>query len=144
MGSIAFDSMAAFLGSLLLGPVYGAVIGAMGHFLTAYTSGFPYGLPIHAVTMLSMAITVFVFGKIQRSNFTKRNKIVGTALAVIVAVILNGPVALAVLIPLGGVGMLALIPVLSIAAAANIIMAEVVFAAIPASIKRQVRAVNGN
>lgn len=38
VGSIAFDSMPGFLGALILGPLYGAAIGSIGHFLTAATS----------------------------------------------------------------------------------------------------------
>jgi hypothetical protein len=40
-GSIAFDSMPAFLGAILLGPWFGAFLGVFGHLTSAAMAGFP-------------------------------------------------------------------------------------------------------
>lgn len=61
-GSIAFDSLPAFLGALLLGPIAGAVIGILGHFLTAITSGFPQTVPIHIIIAIGMGGICYSFG----------------------------------------------------------------------------------
>lgn len=41
MGSVAFDAAPAFIGTLLLGPMYGAVLGIFGHLTSALLAGFP-------------------------------------------------------------------------------------------------------
>ena len=64
MNTVAFDSMPGFFASIFLGPVYGAVIAAMGHFFTAMLSGFPLSLPVHILIMLDMAVTMLIFGNI--------------------------------------------------------------------------------
>lgn len=61
--SIALDAMPAFLAAALLGPVPGAVVGVLGHLLTAFTSGFPFTLPIHLIVAASMGLVCWVFGK---------------------------------------------------------------------------------
>ncbi len=82
-GTIALDALPAYYGALLLGPVPGAIIGVVGHLLTALTSGFPLTLPLHLVVALTMAITVGAFGYVaQRIN---------QFIAVGVGIILNGP-----------------------------------------------------
>ena len=53
--SIGFDSSPAFVGALLLGPVAGAVLGALGHLATAASTGFPLGVPIHVAVAIIMA-----------------------------------------------------------------------------------------
>ena len=53
-GTIALDSMAGFFAALFLGPLSGALVGSMGHLLTALTSGFPLTLPIHLIVALQM------------------------------------------------------------------------------------------
>ncbi|HCX65719.1 MAG TPA: ECF transporter S component [Eubacteriaceae bacterium] len=60
--SIAFDSMPAFAAALLLGPVSGALVGFIGHLLTALSSGFPFSLPVHLTIAVTMAFICFVFG----------------------------------------------------------------------------------
>jgi hypothetical protein len=139
MGSIAFDSMPAFLGALLIGPIYGAVIGAAGHLLTALTSGFPLSLPIHLIIAAAMAVTVYIFGKLQVSLLKGINKYAAMLIAIAAAVIINGPVQLFALSAILGKGILAMMPVLSAAAAANVIMAEVVYAFMPAVVKEKYR-----
>lgn len=139
MGSIAFDSMPAFLAAMILGPVYGAIVGALGHFLTALTSGFPLTLPVHLITMAAMALTMAVFSIIYKT-FINRNKILAIALSLIIAVIINGPLALLALTPLllpmmGKAGIMGLAPILSGVAAINAIISILVYNFLPRSLK---------
>ncbi|TCK98624.1 alpha-ribazole transporter [Natranaerovirga hydrolytica] len=87
-GSIAFDSMPAFLGAILISPTIGGIVGFFGHLLTSLSSGFPMTLPIHLVVAIVMAVTCFLFGYIT-------NKL-NLYIAIIIATLLNGPVALAI------------------------------------------------
>lgn len=64
--SIGFDSSPAFVGALMLGPVAGAVLGALGHLATAASTGFPLGVPIHAAIGLVMAGTGASIGYITK------------------------------------------------------------------------------
>jgi len=134
-GTIAFDSLPAFLAALLLGPVYGAAIGFLGHLFTALTSGFPLGVPMHMVIAVSMAITMLGFGTTYRGLKSKIPTAGGLAVTVIVGIILNGPVSLA--LSMGAMALmagkdaafslLAMLPVLILASAANILISIIVF-----------------
>ncbi len=131
-GTIAFDSLPAFLGALLLGPVYGAIIGFLGHLFTALLSGFPYGIVVHSVIAISMAITMIGFSCTYKFLKNKVSLPMNFVITAIVGAILNGPVALALsypfLVPLmGGAGTIALLPVLTIAGVVNIIISMVLF-----------------
>ena len=134
-GTIAFDSLPGFLAALLLGPVYGAVIGFSGHIFTALTSGFPLSAPMHIVIASTMAITMFGFGFTYKALFD-RLPMAGTLIITgIAGILLNGPVSLAFSIGamalMAGIetalGLLALLPVLVIAATANVAICIVVF-----------------
>lgn len=98
-GTIALDALPAYFGALLLGPVAGAIIGFLGHLLTALTSGFPMTLPLHLFIASSMAVTVWLFGyTAEKVNLT---------FAMLVGAIFNGPIStigasyLAVLLGMG-------------------------------------------
>ncbi len=139
MGTIAFDSMPAFLAAILLGPVYGAVVGAIGHFLTAVTSGFPLTLPVHLITMVMMGLTMAVFAIVYKA-FSYKNKVLAAVLAVISGVLINGPVCLLalsfLLIPMmGKAGLIGLMPVLSIVGAINAILAFTIYKFLPNNFK---------
>ncbi|MTI46581.1 MAG: ECF transporter S component [Firmicutes bacterium] len=127
-GSIAFDSMPGFFAALFLGPVAGALVAGIGHFLSALTSGFPYTLPMHLIVAAEMALFAFIFGWVYRRS----NGIIAS----IVATILNGPVAALVVVPTsiffglpfnGWPLFYLLLPTLTIASAANVILAYVVY-----------------
>lgn len=133
-GSIAFDSMAGFLGTLILGPLYGALIGAIGHLLTAAISGFPLSLPIHMIIMVDMALTMFLFG-ITYKFFSRSNEIISIIMSSIVGILINGPLSVLMLIPIMGRAVLAMLPLLILAAALNILIAHVVYKFLPGSIK---------
>lgn len=129
MGTIAFDSMPGFLGALLLGPASGAFIGAAGHFFTAMLSGFPLSLPVHLLIMADMAAAVAVFGLIhQRISARQGKSYMARFLATAAGTAINGPLALLLLAPwllpvMGQAGVLALLPVLTVAALLNIVLA---------------------
>ena len=129
MGSIAFDAVPAFIGVLLLGYGYGAVIGAIGHLFSALLAGFPLSLPVHLVTAVFMAITMVAFLYVFRLCSKKMPKIVAYIIAGIVAVIINAPLSLFVLQPLLFPGAFAtLFTPLSIAATANVVVAILIYA----------------
>lgn len=126
--TIALDSMPGFFAAIFLGPVYGAIVAAMGHFLTALTSGFPLTLPMHLEIMLLMALTAFIFGKIYNKGFKK--------LANIVAIIFNGPIsafvagalATVLALPFSGTALfMAIIIPLTLASILNIVAASILF-----------------
>ncbi|PGL71818.1 ECF transporter S component [Bacillus sp. AFS055030] len=83
--SIAFDSLPAFLAAMLISPIAGGIVGALGHLLTALTSGFPFTVPVHLFIAIQMLVIVWLFGVL----FKKMNQYI----AIVVAIILNGPVA---------------------------------------------------
>ncbi|MEH7511531.1 ECF transporter S component [Gottfriedia acidiceleris] len=83
--SIAFDSLPAFLAAMLISPIAGGIVGALGHLLTAITSGFPFTVPVHLFIAIQMLVIVWVFGVL----FKKMNQYI----AMVVAIILNGPLA---------------------------------------------------
>lgn len=128
-GSIAFDSMPGFLGTLILGPWYGAVIGAAGHFLTAVTSGFYLTLPVHIILMIAMAITMYLFGLTYRILKSKNSAAV--IVSSIVAIVINGPVAIFMIIPILGKSILAMLPILSLVAFLNVAVAHICYKFLP-------------
>lgn len=138
-GTIAFDSLPAFLAALVLGPMLGATIGFLGHMATALTSGFPLSPPLHLVIALAMGLTMFVFGWSYR--FLKARQVPETfnhLLTGLVGVFLNAPVTLGLSILTlsamagwqAGLGLLSLLPVLSLAALVNVALALVLFIAL--------------
>lgn len=105
-GTVAFDSLPGYLAAALLGGWPGAVAAAFGHLLSAWTVSFPLSIPLHLFVALQMAVFVSVFGYLFRKG--------QRALAVVVAVLLNGVAAPAMLIPILGAGIFAalLIPLI--------------------------------
>ena len=134
-GSIAFDSLPGFLAALLLGPMYGAAIGFLGHLFSALTSGFPLSVPMHLVIAVTMAITMIGFGYSYKVFRSKVPDTVNYAIIGVVGTILNGPVSLlfsmATLALIAGkeaaMWLLALLPVLILASVANIVLGIVLF-----------------
>ena len=84
--SIGFDSSPAFVGALLLGPVAGAVLGALGHLATAASTGFPLGVPIHVAVAIIMAATGASIGYIRKRMTSSVSYVVGGILGYIVNV----------------------------------------------------------
>lgn len=139
MGSIAFDSLPAFVAALMLGPVWGAVTGALGHFLTALTSGFPLTLPVHLLTCLTMGLTMVAFYYAKKLAAKSLPLIASLVIAVIVGALMNGPVSLLILSPLlvplmGTAGIFALLPTLTLVGGLNAALGAVVYWLLPTSI----------
>jgi hypothetical protein len=120
--SIAFDSLPAFLATLVLGGVPGAIIGFLGHMASAGMGGFPLSIPIHLFIGVEMALIMFAF------NFAAKK--INKPAAIIIGIILNGFVAPACFILIPGQGMATftylLIP-LTLASTLNIILAFLIF-----------------
>ncbi len=135
-GSIAFDSMPAFFAAIFLGPSLGAMVGFLGHLLTAITSGFPMTVPMHIIVAFQMAFFVYSFGWIyKKSNYF---------LAGFTAILLNGPVAALMAVPISVMLQLpfngwdlfyVLIIPLTLASAANVFLAIILHAAMGKRIK---------
>jgi uncharacterized membrane protein len=136
-GTIAFDSLPGFLAALLLGPIYGAAIGFLGHLFTALTSGFPLSVPMHFVVAATMAITMYGFGFTYRALVEKFSQTTVLTITGIVGILLNAPVSLAFSMGMlsimvgreAALGLLALLPVLFLAAIANVVISIIVFKA---------------
>ncbi len=127
LDTIAFDSMPAFLAGIVLGPVYGGVVGLIGHLVNALTSGFPFGILIHIIIAGCMFIAVAAFAY-SYQVLSKRFKGLGKVVAAIIATVINGPLTLVLLTPLLGKELcLALVAPLSIVAAINVVLAIVVY-----------------
>lgn len=132
-GTIAFDSLPAFLAAMMLGPVYGAVIGAAGHILTSMLSGFPFGFLVHVVIAVAMGITMVLFYGTYNYIFRKNLPFFTCAVAAgVVGVVFNGAVTVFALMPLlnsvlGREAVIALIMPLSIVSAANITAAFAIY-----------------
>jgi len=137
-GTIAFDSLPAFLAALLLGPWYGAAIGFLGHLLTAMTSGFPLSVPLHLVIAVGMAVTMLGFGVSYRLLANKVSERLNITITGAVGVVLNAPVSLllsmvALAVMAGreaALGLLVMLPVLSLVSVVNIIVAFAAFIAL--------------
>lgn len=130
-GTIALDSMPGFFAALFLGPGAGALVGALGHLLTAVTSGFPMSLPMHLFLMVLMAFVIYVFGTIYKKF--------GSIAAFIVGVLLNGPFAALLSVPaskllglpLSGWALFNVIIIpLILASIVNVFLAQVVYKSI--------------
>ena len=61
ISTAALDSAPAFLSVVFLSPVLAGVAGGIGHFITALTTGFPFG-PLHIIIAVEMVIVVWIFG----------------------------------------------------------------------------------
>ncbi|WP_409369680.1 ECF transporter S component [Lysinibacillus sp. 38-6] len=84
VSTAALDSAPAFIGVVFLSPMLAGVAGLIGHFITALTSGFPYG-PLHIIIAVEMFIVVWIFAVMHKKglHFWKWP----------VALVLNGVVA---------------------------------------------------
>lgn len=141
-GTIAFDSLPAFLGTFLMGPIFGAIIGIIGHLLTALTSGFPMTLPVHCVIAFGMGITMIATW--YTYTFIKKvsNEIIGLIISVLAAAIFNGPILLLLCSPLlvpmlTWAGVIGMMFPLALVGGLNALIAALVFKALPVSIKNQ-------
>ena len=121
--SIAFDSLPAFLAASMLGPLAGALTGLLGHLISAGISGFPFTFPIHLIVAVEMALVMIIY-----AFLAKKINIVVSA---VIAVVLNGIAATALLIPmLGTLFFIAMAGPLTLVAAINVVLAVMVHRAL--------------
>ncbi|SDJ80741.1 ECF transporter S component [Natronincola ferrireducens] len=91
-GSIAFDSMAAFFAALYINPLAGGVVGILGHLISSATAGFPLTLPMHILIGIQMFAFVYIFGWLYEKT--------PGGIPVVVATLLNGPMAALTVVPM--------------------------------------------
>ena len=117
--SIAFDSLPAFLAASMLGPLAGAFVGLLGHLISASISGFPFTFIIHLIVAVEMAIVMVIYAFLARK--------INIVISAVVAILLNGIAATAILIPMLGTGFfLAMVGPLTMVSAINVILAVMV------------------
>lgn len=118
IGTVAFDSAPGYLASLIFGGGSGSIVLFLGHLLSAMKSGFPLGM-LH----LGIAVLMGVCGLVFAYLYNKANSL----LAAVVAIILNGIVLDAVLIPfLGYHFFLSMFIPLLLGSAVNVVLAVVI------------------
>ena len=119
--SIAFDSLPAYLAALLLGGVPGAIVGFLGHIISAALGGFAFGLPIHLLIACEMSLIMLIF------NFCAKK--INIVAAVVVGILLNGIITPASLILIPGMGVpvfLAMLLPLTVASTLNILVCTLI------------------
>lgn len=115
-GTVALDASIAYFSAIAFGWKEGSIVAALGHLLTALTTGFPLSFPLHLFIAFQMACWVSLF----QLAAQKIHLWVG----ILIAVILNGPISSLLVIPVGGVGlMVALILPLTIGSIINVFVA---------------------
>lgn len=123
--SIALDSWASFFVAAFFGPLYGGVVAAIGHLLSAVTGGFPFTPPVHGLVALLQFTWAVAFGLI----IQRFNRLTGLIAASVVAILLNGvaaPLIIGVFFPQLMAVMKTLIPVLTLASLVNVALADMV------------------
>lgn len=66
VGSIAFDSFPALIAAVWLGRNSGAIVGVVGHLMSALLGGFILG-PFHFMIAIGMGIVIWIFGNLYKS-----------------------------------------------------------------------------
>ncbi len=117
-GSVALDALPAYLAAMLLGGPQGALVGALGHLLSAVLSGFPMTLPLHLVIALEMAGVCFLTGLASRRRRHLPAAVLGFALNALAA-----PLIVVVWPGMGWPVALALLPFLALGSALNAFVA---------------------
>lgn len=119
-GTVALDSCTGYFSAVTFGWGEGAIVAGLGHLLTAFTTGFPLGLPVHIYIALQMACYASIFSFVARK--------INLTLGIIIAVLLNGVLSAFLIIPFGGTGMAtALILPLLFASLVNVLIASLAY-----------------
>jgi riboflavin transporter len=121
-GTVAFDSLPAFLAALLLGGIPGAIVGFLGHMASAASTGFPMTVPIHLFVGVLMAVIMLVVSFVAK----KINPLVAMA----VGIILNGvgaPAAFILLPKFGTAFFVNMVLPLTVGSIINIVVAGLVY-----------------
>lgn len=135
LGSIALDSFPAFLGTLILGPGAGLILGVLGHLVSAIFAGFPMGIILHLLIGIMMGITMLGYGWVRKRFFISR--FVTILLSDVVAYILNVPASLVLLLlVLPKEALIALFLPLTVATIVNLVITEMIYVALPNKVKR--------
>lgn len=79
-GTVALDSLPAYLSAIVLGPFWGGLVGFIGHIFTSLTSGFPLTFPMHLFISIIMFIILYIFALVYKKSCY-------------LAILLNGPIA---------------------------------------------------
>ncbi|WP_042349386.1 ECF transporter S component [Bacillus massiliigorillae] len=137
MGSIALDAAPALIGTLLLGPYYGMALGFFGHIISSLLSGFPLSLPVHLIIALMMALTMYFYSVSRRWLEQRVNHVVAIIGSGVVMFLFNCPISLLALYPLIKDMAFVLFPALALAALCNLVIAEIVYVALPLSWKKK-------
>lgn len=115
-GTVALDAAFAFFSAIAFGWREGAIVAALGHMLTALSTGFPLSFPMHIYIAFQMSVYVSVFAVAAK----KIHLWAGVA----IGIILNGPVSSLLVLPIGGIGLtIALFVPLTIGSIVNISIA---------------------
>ncbi|EHO49978.1 ECF transporter S component [Lentilactobacillus kisonensis] len=133
MGSVAFLPAPAFLGAILLGPIFGGFLGVFGHLVSAALAGFPLTLPIHLIIAVAMGICMLVFGWLRQR--LGKETIKGVIIADIVGYAINVPIELVLMYPLLKQAVYVYFVPLTIATILNLIVCEIIYAALPKRVK---------
>jgi riboflavin transporter len=118
LGSIALDSAPALVAAAILGPSIGAFVASFGHLASAFFAGVPLGA-FHMLVAVEMAVLVYGFAWLYRQKWTKA--------ALFFFFVGNSFLApLPFALWMGKAFVLAVIPSLTIATVANIIVSSLV------------------
>ena len=119
-GTVALDSGPGYFSAVSFGWLEGGIVAALGHMLTAATTGFPLTVPIHLIIAAEQFLWAAVFWLVQDK--------VNIWVAIVVATFCNGVVGDLITIPLGGMGMfISFLPSLIVGSAVNIILAALAY-----------------
>lgn len=121
VGSLALDAVPGYFAALCISPALGAGVASLGHITTAAVSGFPLGVPIHALVSLGMATAAFCAGLL-----AERNLYLGATAGILV----NGLVLPALFIVIPAFGMpffLAATPSILVASILNVALAAMLY-----------------
>lgn len=125
-GTVALDACAGYFAAVSFGYLEGAFVAAAGHLMTAFTIGFPLGIPVHLYIACQMAFWVMAF----RFLTLKIHPIAG----LIGGVALNGIGSSLLMVPIGGTGLAAaLFLPLTIGSFVNVMLAGIAYSVVKRS-----------
>lgn len=121
-GSIAFDSVPAFLALLLWKDYKAGLIGGLGHIFTATLSGFPFGQITHALITILMFVMLIIAAKM-----IKKWSVVVTFIFIYICNALLMPFTIFVMTPFDINAYLLLVLMLTLALIGNFIVTFVLY-----------------
>lgn len=121
-GSIALDSVPAFVALLLWKDYKAGLIGGIGHIFTALTSGFIFGLFTHILIAILMFVMLFLAAKIIRKHST-----IFTFIFILFVNALVMPFTIFIMTPFSMEMYMSLVLMLSLAVIVNLSIAYVLY-----------------